>query len=440
VTGVAERTLPHNLEAERSILGAVLMTYGQSLDAIADRLEAADFYRDAHQRLFRSMVALYTRNEPVDFVTLQERLRRVGDLDEVGGPAYIANLTSGVPTSTNVVHYARIVREQAIARNVIVAANRILTKAYDHDGTSAELIDLAERALLDLSGQATPGDLVAAKDLVLAVTPVLDAITSARRPLTGQATGFEDLDRYTRGLQPGNLVIVAGRPGQGKSTLGTQIALHASKTAPVAFFSLEMAQIEQTFRVVSTLGHVDGHRLQCGQLGMFELQSVAGALADFSDRQFWLDDTATITALQIRSKARRLKAKHGLGLIVVDYLQLLQHPKGDNNEQRVASTGRILREIARELEVPVLALCQLNRAVEQRENQRPRLSDLRESGSLEQDAHVVLLIHRQAKKPTDAETPPTELIIAKQRNGPTASVDLHWLPEQYRFADLETHR
>jgi replicative DNA helicase len=233
-------------------------------------------------------------------------------------------------------------------------------------------------------------------------------------------------------------VILGGRPSQGKSTIAAQIALHVSQTQPVAFFSVEMSEQEQAFRILATLAQVDGHQLQCGQLSMYDQERIGPALQAFHDRQFWLDESGTVSALQIRSRARRLKARAGLGLVVVDYLQLLQHGKADSREQAVAQTGRTLKQIARELHVPVLALCQLSRVVEQRKDQRPMLSDLRESGSLEQDADVVLLIHRPAKKDDGAIStqPPTELIIAKSRNGPTTSIDLRWISEQYRYEEM----
>jgi replicative DNA helicase len=348
-------------------------------------------------------------------------------------------LSDGVPRSTNIEHYARIIRAKASARALIYLANKLLVAAYEDEHDAAALVDEAERGLLDISEQAVPGDLVPAEQMVRNIYPVLESLEKARRPVTGLSTGFESLDRYTRGLQPGNLVILGGRPSQGKSTLATQIALHVSQSQPVAFFSIEMSQQEQAFRVLTTLGQLDGHRLQCGQLHQTDYGRLTHALEDFAGRQFWLDDTGTLTPLQIRSRARRLKARAGLGLIVVDYLQLLQHQKADSREQAVAHTGRLLKQIGRELSVPVLALCQLSRFVEQRQDQRPKLSDLRESGSLEQDADLVLLIHRPPAR-TDggvATIPFTELIIAKQRNGPTHSIDLRWRGEQYRFLEAD---
>lgn len=439
MTAVAERTLPHNLDAERSILGAVITSYGHALDSISDTFDGSMFFRDAHKRVYRAMTALYERGDAIDFTTLREELRRAGDLDEVGGPAYVASLADGVPRSTNVEFYARIVKQKAAARDVIYLANRLMTSAYADDRSAVDLVNEAEQGLLAISAQAVPGDLTPAADMVRKLYPVLEAISTERRPVTGLSTGFPSLDRYTRGLQPGNLVLVGARPSSGKSTIAAQIALHVASSKPVAFFSIEMSEQEQAFRILATLAEVDGHLLQAGQLPMHDQVRLGDAMADFAGRHLWLDESGTISALQIRSKSRRMKARHGLGLIVVDYLQLLQHPKSESREQAVASSGRLLKQIARELAVPVIALCQLSRAVEQRQDQRPKLSDLRESGSLEQDCDVALLIHRPAPKDEGGitVTPPTELIIAKSRNGPTTSIDLRWLGEQYRFVEIE---
>lgn len=440
-TMAAERTLPHNLEAERSVLGVVLVSHGKALDVIGDRLKPADFYRSAHQQIFQSMLDLYARGDAVDFITLKEALARKGHLDEVGGPGYISQVCDGVPSATNVAYYARIVREKGIARNVIYAANRLLTSAYEQEGEVGELLDAAERELLDLSTDAVPGDLVGAAEMVRNIYPVIESLVTSRRPVTGVSTGFGELDRYTRGMQPGNLLILAARPGHGKSTIATQLALHVSRDLPIAFFSLEVSQQEQMFRVISTLGKVDGHALQCGQVSMFDQQEIQRALEDFKERRFWFDDSPTMTALQIRSRARRLRSRIGqLGLIVVDYIGLLRHPQADRHDLRVGESVKMLLATARELSVPVVALCQLSRGSDQRQDDRPRLSDLRDSGEIEQHANVVLFLHRPRPKPGDAAVPPTELIIAKQRNGPTAQIELAWIGEQYRFAEIEQHR
>lgn len=436
---VDERQTPVNLEAECSVLGAILATKGAALDAVADRLADRHFYRDAHQRIYRAMLALYERGEPIDFITLTNELKRRKDLVESGGPGYVASLVDGTPTSTNIGHYARIVKQLATKRDVIDLANRLLVKAGEYGEDPVALLNEAEQGLLSISESAVPGDLASPDEMVRRVLPVLDALGATGRPVTGLSTGLSSIDRYTRGLQPGNLIILAARPSQGKSTLASQIALRVAKELPVAFFSVEMSEQEQMFRALAHLASVDGHQLQCGQLSMVDQQLVGDAITDFLTRRFYLDESGGLSALQIRSKSRRIKAKTGLALIVVDYLQLLEHPRAESREQGVASTGRMLKRVARELEVPVLALCQLSRAVESRQDNRPKLSDLRESGSLEQDADVVLLIHRPQPKDHGGitEIPPTELIIAKQRNGPTASVELRWIGEQYRFAEIE---
>lgn len=432
-----DRRQPWSEDAERSILGAALVD-PRVLDVVVDRLKPEMFYRPEHGTIFRAMLDLHAKNKPVEFLSVKELLLRRQALETVGGPAYLTSLTDGTPRGVNVGYYAHIVREKASARAVIDLANQLLEKAYSSDGEAAALIDDAERGLLAISEQAVPGDLASAPDMVQRLLPVLDSVLSARRSVTGISTGFLDLDRYTRGLQPGNLVILGGRPSQGKSTIAAQIALHVAQTFPVAFFSVEMSEQEQAFRILATLAQVDGHQLQCGQLSMYDQQRVAPALEDFHGRQLWLDESGTLSPLQIRSRARRLKARVGLGLVVVDYLQLLQHGKADSREQQVATTGRMLKQIARELSVPVLALCQLSRSVEQRQGQQPKLSDLRESGSLEQDADLVLLIHRPPKRDDGgiSSQPPTELIIAKSRNGPTTSIDLRWISEQYRYEQI----
>lgn len=439
LTSVAERTLPFNIEAERSVLGAILISRGRAFDDVADRLESREFYRDAHARIYQSMLVLYQRGEPIDHVTLKNELHRVGDLEECGGPAYVSELDSGVPTSTNIKYYASIVRSKSTKRDVIDLSNRLLTKAYEDREEPDELVDMAERGLLAISEHAAPGDLVSAQALVQQMMPKIAALHERKRSITGLATGFVRLDRLTRGLQPGTLNILAARTSTGKSTLAGQLLLNTSSSAPVVFFSLEMSLEEMFMRLAATQARVDGHDLQCGQLDMHQQQDVGLASVAIDGRTFWVDESSNLSALQVRSKARRLKAKHGLGLIIVDYLQLMQHPRGDTNEQRVAATSRALRMLAKELKVPVLALCQLSRAPEQRQDPRPRLSDLRESGSLEQDAHLVLMIYRPEPKDNGAvtEIPPTELLIRKQRNGPTATIEMRWLREQYRFEEIE---
>lgn len=436
-----ERPLPHNLEAETSVLGAVLATSGKALDTVGELVQPQEFFRLPHQHIFRMMLALYAKNEPVDFITLTAALAKVNRLEDCGGPAYLSSLVDGVPTSTNAPYYARLVREAYDTRCVIAVATKLLEQAYTAGEPPAALIDAAERGLLELSHQATPGDLRSAAEMASSIFPVLEARWSHAGTLTGLSTGLSELDYYTHGLQAGMLYILAGRPSTGKSSLALQMALYASQHQPVAFFSVEMSEQEQMFRVLATLAQVDGHALQGGTLSMIDQQAVVDAMGSFAEqRQFYLDDAAALSPIHLRSRARRLKATHGLGLIVVDYLNLMKHERADTREQQIASTTRTLKQIARELSVPMLVLCQLNRKVDDRADKRPTLSDLRESGAIEQDADVVFLIWRPQPKNDGATitTPPAELIIAKQRNGPTAEIELTFRGAYFSFVQVET--
>lgn len=438
MTTTIDRALPHNLDAEKAILGSILATDGRALDHLADTLTPAHFYRAAHATIFKAALALYGRGEAPDFITLKHELEKAHALEDVGGPAYISGLSDGVPASTNYPHYARMVRDLSAKRDVISLASRLLESAYAHGADPQALVDEAERGLLDISHRAVPGDLVSSAQIAADLFPVIERLNSEHRALIGLSCGLPDVDRYTLGLQRGATIVLAGQTSHGKTSLAMQIALHVAQTEPVAFFSVEMSQREQALRIIATLGRIDGHALRLGRLSGVDQQAVGVALAEFSNRRFWLDDSGTLTPLQIRSRARRLKAAHGLGLIVVDYLQILQHAHAERRDLQIANTSRLLKQIARELDVPVLVLSQLSRDVSKGER-KPRLSDLRESGAIEQDADVVLLIHRPTEKSDGAvtEQPPTELIIAKQRSGPTAAVDLVWLGEQYRFAEAE---
>ncbi len=429
-------SLPQDLEAERSVLGGILATNGLSLDDVADVLKPEHFHRNAHQRIFAAMLEISSRSEPIDFLMVARELKKAGALDLVGGPAYIAGLTDGVPRSTNVVHYARLVKATHARREVIYLSNKLQAAAYEAELEAPALVDLAERGLLAISADAVPGDLVPASEIVRKMFPVLEEISAHGRPVTGLHTGFHELDLLTRGLQRGNLIILGGRPSMGKSTFAGQLALQVARTHRVAFFSVEMAELEHGFRSVSMLGQVDGQLLQSGRLPMHHHQHVAEALNNLAGLQLWVDDSGTLSPLQMRSKARRMKARHGLDLIVVDYLQLLQHPKAESREQAIATTARMLKQTARELDVPILALSQLSRKVDERRDNRPQLSDLRESGSLEQDSDVVLLIYRPPADPGAHEVPPTELIVAKQRNGPTTEIKFRWVREQFRFEEI----
>src|ERR671912_350100 len=437
----AERTLPHNLEAERSVLGAVLV-HNDAFNLAAQVIDAGDFYRDAHRRIFDKMISLNERNQAIDFVTLKEELSRGGELDEVGGPAYIASLADGVPRATNVEYYARIVKEKATLRNLIYAANKIVTNAYEADQESDLILDEAESAIFSVADDRLKAGFVPMRDLVKESFPKIEQLFEQKRLVTGTPTGFVDLDEMTRGLQPGDLIIIAARPSMGKTSLVLNIAQYVA-TQPehtVGFFSLEMSKESLFLRLLSSEAHIDSHRLMSGAIGQKDYGRISHALESLSAMRLYIDDTANIGVLEMRAKARRLQAEHGLSLLVVDYIQLMNgRGRFENRTLELASISRSIKGLAKELNVPIVVLSQLSRAPESRSDHRPQLSDLRESGALEQDADLVVLIFRDDvynKDPNSPDAGTAELIVAKQRNGPTGVVKLAFLREQTRFANL----
>jgi replicative DNA helicase len=437
----AERTLPHNLEAERSVLGAILV-HNDAFNLAAQVIDSNDFYRDAHRRIFDKMVALNERHDAIDFVTLKEELARAGQLDEVGGPAYVASLADGVPRATNVEYYAKIVKEKSTLRNLIYAANKILTNAYEADQESDIVLDEAESAIFAVADDRLKAGFVPMRDLVKESFPKIEQLFEQKRLITGVATGFVDLDEMTRGLQAGDLVIVAARPSMGKTSLVLNIAQYVA-TQPehaVGFFSLEMSKESLFLRLLTAEAQVDGHRLLSGAIGGRDYGRISHALETLSAMKLYIDDSANIGVLEMRAKARRLQGEHGLSLLIVDYIQLMSgRGRFENRTLELASISRSLKGLAKELGVPIIVLSQLSRAPESRADHRPQLSDLRESGALEQDADVVVLIYRDDVYNRDANSPDAgtaELILAKQRNGPTGVVRLAFLREQTRFANL----
>jgi replicative DNA helicase len=437
----AERTLPHNLEAERSVLGAILV-HNDAFNMAAQVIDSSDFYRDAHRRIFDRMVALNERNQAIDFVTLKEELSRAGDLDEVGGPAYVASLADGVPRATNVEYYARIVKEKSTLRNLIYAATKIVTNAYEADQESDLILDEAESAIFSVADDRLKAGFVPMRDLVKESFPKIELLFEQKRLITGVPTGFADLDEMTRGLQPGDLVIIAARPSMGKTSLVLNMAQHVA-TQPehtVGFFSLEMSKESLFLRLLTSEAQIDSHRLMSGAIGQKDYGRISHALETLSAMKLYIDDSAGIGVLEMRAKSRRLKAEHGLSLIVVDYIQLMTgRGRFENRTLELASISRSLKGLAKELNVPIVVLSQLSRAPEARADHRPQLSDLRESGALEQDADVVALIYRDDvynKDPNNPDAGTAELILAKQRNGPTGVVRLAFLREQTRFANL----
>ena len=435
------RMLPHNLEAERSVLGAILID-NDTFNVAAAVVTPQSFFRDAHRRIFARMVDLSERSQPIDLVTLNEELERAGDLEEVGGPAYIASLLDGVPRSTNVEYYAQIVKEKATLRALIFSANKILSNAYEADQEADLILDEAESAIFSVAEDRIKSGFVPMRELVKESFPKIEKLFEHKTYITGVPTGFDDLDRKTRGLQPGDLVIVAARPSMGKTSLVLNICQHVATRGGVAgFFSLEMSKEQLFMRMLASEAKIDTYRLLSGQIGQREYGQITHALETLSEAQLFIDDTAGIGVLEMRAKARRLQAEHGLQLLAIDYVQLMTgRGRFENRTLELASISRSLKGLAKELRVPIVLLSQLSRAPEARSDKRPQLSDLRESGAIEQDADVVVLIFREemykvGDEPSESDGV-AELIVAKHRNGPTGSIKLAFLREQTRFANL----
>ena len=437
----AERTLPHNLEAERSVLGAILV-HNDAFNLAAQVIDSSDFYRDAHRRIFERMVQLNERNQAIDFVTLKEELSRAGEIDEVGGPSYVAALADGVPRATNVEYYARIVKEKSTLRSLIFAANKIRTTAYEADQESDLILDEAESSIFAVADDRLKAGFVPMRDLVKDSFPKIEQLFEQKRLVTGVPTGFVDLDEMTRGLQPGDLIIVAARPSMGKTSLVLNIAQYVAiqPEHTVGFFSLEMSKESLFLRLLTSEAQIDSHRLMSGAIGQKDYGRISHALESLSAMRLFIDDTANIGVMEMRAKARRLQKEHRLSLLVVDYIQLMSgRGRFENRTLELASISRSLKGLAKELGVPIVVLSQLSRAPESRSDHRPQLSDLRESGALEQDADVVVLIYREDaynRDPNNPDAGTAELILAKQRNGPTGTVRLAFLREQTRFANL----
>jgi replicative DNA helicase len=443
-TATPDRTLPHSLEAERSVLGAILID-NEAFNVAASVIDARAFFRDAHRRIFDRMVSLAERSQPIDLVTLKEELERAGELDEVGGPAYIASLIDGVPRATNVEYYARIVKEKSTLRSLIYSANKILANAYEADQEADLILDEAESAIFAVADDRIKTGFIAMRDLVKDSFPKIEQLFEHKSFITGISTGFTEIDRMTRGFQRGDLVIVAARPSMGKTSLVLNIAQHVSANGGVAgFFSLEMSKEQLFMRMLASEARIDNYRLMSGQIGQKEYGNITHALETLSASHLYIDDTAGVGVLEMRAKARRLQAEHGLDLLAVDYIQLMTgRGRFENRTLELASISRSLKGLAKELNVPIVVLSQLSRAPEARSDRRPQLSDLRESGALEQDADVVILIFReemykQTNEPAETDGV-AELILAKQRNGPTGVVKLAFLRQQTRFANLADH-
>ncbi|HSC90560.1 MAG TPA: replicative DNA helicase [Gaiellaceae bacterium] len=431
---------PQNLEAEESVLGAMLLSPG-AIGAVSEILDASDFYRESHATIYRAALSLYAKGEPVDAITLVDALEERGQLDDVGGRARIHELAALVPATANAGHYARIVRETATLRGLIRVGGEIARLGWDRPGETQDLVDRAEQVMFELSQQRVSTEFAHIETLLKESFERITQLYEAGAEITGIPSGFRDLDRITSGFQPGNLIIVAARPSMGKSALALCMAanLGVRHEIPVALFTLEMSKAEVTQRLLCSEAKVESQRLRSGRLAADDWPRLVAAGDKLMKAPVWVDDTGSITMMELRSKARRLKSKEpSLGLIVVDYLQLMTSgSSAESRVQEVSQISRQLKVLARDLEIPILALSQLSRAVEQRHDKRPILSDLRESGSIEQDADIVAFVYRDEYYNEESDQQGlAELIVAKHRNGPTDAVKLSFLKRYAKFADL----
>jgi replicative DNA helicase len=438
---VLRRVPPQNIEAEQSVLGAVLLE-NEAINQALEILTADDFYRETHREIFRAMMELSDHNQPVDAITLTDALRTKSVLEQIGGPAYIAELADAVPTAANVAHYARIVREKAVLRSLATIATDIASSAYEANANVDEFLDTAEHRIFEISERRIKPSFHTMPELTRESLRILERLYENRELVTGVPTGFKDLDTLTAGLQPSDLVVIAARPSMGKTALALNIAAYAAMDAEprrgVAFFSLEMSKEQLVLRMLCSEARVDSAKARAGYLSERDFPKLAQAAARLSEANIFIDDSSDTTAITLKAKCRRLAKdkSNNLGLVLVDYLQLMRSARpGESREKEIAEISRSLKALAKELKLPVIALSQLNRQVETRPDRRPLLADLRESGAIEQDADVIAFIYREEmyKGKDSKEAGVAEIIVAKQRNGPTDTVKLTYLSQYTRF-------
>jgi replicative DNA helicase len=435
----AQRVPPHSVEAEESVLGAMLLSEA-SISDVLEKLRSDDFYKPAHRLIFDAVVGLFGRGEAVDSVTVAEELRRMGHIEEVGGKPYLFHLVNSVPAASNASYYARIVEETALLRRMIEATQQAAAMAYESGDDVDHIVDNVE-ALIFAVAQRRLGDRFShIRDLLHEHLEQVEALQLRGSNVTGVSTGFVDLDNLTSGLQPSNLIIVAARPSFGKTSFALNVAQQAATDhgVPVAIFSLEMSKMELVQRLVCAEALVDVQKLRTGNLTDQDWSRLATAVGRLADAPLYIDDSESVTVLEIRAKARRLKQKNGLGLVIVDYLQLMSGPRrSENRQQEISEISRSLKILARELQVPVIAVSQLSRAVEARQDKRPMLADLRESGAIEQDADLVLFIYRdEVYNPESPDKGTVEILLAKHRNGPVGRMKLTFLQHYTKFANF----
>ena len=435
-----DRVPPQNIEAEQAVLGAMLIKK-EAIIAVQEILLPDDFYREAHRIVYEAMLELSGNDEAVDLVTLTEQLRKSEKLEKIGGLPFITQLANAVPTAANVTYHAKIVKEKAELRNLINAATEIAGAAYEDTDNVENIMDEAEKKILAVANRQNGGAFESMKSIVMRTFERINVLYESKGGLTGISSGFKDLDTLTAGLQKSDLILVAARPSMGKTAFTLNIASYVGLHGhSVAFFSLEMSKEQLMQRMLCSEGGIDASRLRTGQLDEGEWNHLVETADKLSRAPIYIDDTAGITVMDLRSKARRLKAEHGLDLIIIDYLQRMQgrpSKNSDNRQQEISEISRSLKALARELDVPVIALSQLSRSVESRQVKKPMLSDLRESGSLEQDADIVMFLYREDYYDKDTENKNiTEIIVAKHRNGPVDSIQLFFQKEYTKFRDL----
>ena len=437
---VLERSLPSSVDAERSLLGSILVN-NENYYRIVEFLRPEDFYLDSHRVIFRNMTGLMENSRAIDLITLQDELLRNASLESAGGIGYLSGLLEGIPYLTNIEHYIDIVRDKSLLRQMINSASKVISECFDQAEPADAILDQAEQTLFNLSEHRTKSGFVSVAEMEEDTQKLLTKLYEDKEMITGVSTGFTDLDRMTSGFQPGDLVILAARPSMGKTALALNVAQHVAlkKGLPVGIFSLEMSKQQLLMRFLCAESLVDAHKVRTGYIGKDDFRQLIDALATVTRAPLYIDDSSSLTIMEMRAKARRLKAEHGLSLLIVDYLQLMSgYGRVENRVQEISGISRGLKALAKELEVPVVALSQLSRAPEQRQgDHRPQLSDLRESGSIEQDADVVLFIYREEVYKRDEENEgKADLIISKQRNGPIGNVKLAFLKQYTKFETL----
>jgi len=428
---------PQNIEAEQSIIGAILID-NEALPKALEVIGIDDFYKTSHRKIFRSMVELFDRNEPIDLITLTDFMKRSDELEAVGGVSYLSSLVNMVPTAANIKYHSKIVREKGLLRSLLRSATEIASKVYEDNLEAEEMVDYAEKSIFDISDKRVKASFITLKELIKSSFEMIEHLYDKKEAITGVPSGFRDLDELTTGFQKGDLIVVGGRPSMGKTSFTLNIAQHVGLESreTVAIFSLEMAKEQLAFRMLCSEAMVNSNSIRKGFIKKEDWHKLTGAASKLTGAPIFIDDSSGITVLELRAKARRLKMEHGLSLVIVDYLQLMRG-KGsfERREQEISDISRSLKALAKELSIPVIAVSQLNRSVEQRRPPTPMLADLRESGAIEQDADVILFLYRDEvyNKDTPANKGEAEVIVAKQRNGPIGKVNLTFNSSCTRF-------